>query len=227
MKKTSTFKRTLLVCVLALTSIMAYAKDRKVKVTVTEPDAKIWVSGKMVGTGSTIVLVESYACVTVIAEKAGFLKYTVEFCNKPGFTPPAANYEIKMERDDAYDASEATDIANVDLEFRSSKTPEESWKLINQIVTGFFDAIESADKETSYLRTAWVAKVFKQSTIRTRVIIKYGSASPLTYKIKLVSEYATGGAVSIKNDELFKEWDRVLRKYKPLVVELQSRLESN
>ena len=67
------------------------------------------------------------------------------------------------------------------------------------------------DKETGYLRTAWSLKSFMQNTIRTRIIIKETSTEPLVFKIKLVSESSGLPLTSVKSDELYKEWDRVLR----------------
>jgi hypothetical protein len=58
------------------------------------------------------------------------------------------------------------------------------------------------------------------------LIVKLGSTDPLTYKIKLVSEQSGMPQTSVKSDELFKEWDRVLRKYKEIIHEIQTRLGS-
>jgi len=57
------------------------------------------------------------------------------------------------------------------------------------------------------------------------MIVKLGDTDPLTYKIKLVSEESKKPGTSVKNDELYREWDRVLRKYSNVIDELQSRLK--
>ena len=54
--------------------------------------------------------------------------------------------------------------------------------------------------------------------------MKLGNSNPLSYKVKLVSEISEVPNASVKNDEQFKEWDRVLRKYKPVFSELESRI---
>ena len=92
------------------------------------------------------------------------------------------------------------------------------------IITSYFDVIEVTDRETGYLRTSWEVKSFKQNTIRTRMIVKLGTTDPLSYKIKLVSEESFSPNTSVKSDELFREWDRVLRKFQNVIDELQSRL---
>jgi len=207
-----------------LCSFQIMALDKKVRFSTSEPDAKIWVEGKMQGTGQVDIVVPAYACITVTVEKVGFLKGIIEFCNKPGYNAPPKIFQYKMEKDDAYESSDATDVANVDIELKVKKNQDEAWRLLTQIITSYVDAIEITDKETGYLRTAWVVKTFKQATIRTRLIVKLGNASPLTYKVKLVSEISEIPNASVKNDEQFKEWDRVLRKYKPIFGELESRV---
>ena len=219
-------KSTLLVLAIMAVSHTVMAGKKIVHFTVSEPDAKIYVDGKMMGSGELDVMILSHECVTVKVEKVGYLNGTIEFCYKPNYTPPPKTYFYQMEKDDAYDASEATDVANVDIEVKTTKKEDDAWKLLSQIITTYFDVIEVTDKNTGYLRTAWVVQTFKQKTIRTRIIIKLASTDPLAYKIKLVSEVANAGQVSVKSDELFKEWDRILRKYQEVIHEVQTRLGS-
>jgi hypothetical protein len=211
-------------------SIPGLAKDKKIRFSCSEADAKIYVEGKLVGSGQADIIVPGYTCLAVKIEKTGYLIGKVEFCNKPGFAPPPKIYQYTLEKDDAYDASTATDISNVDIEVKTTKNSTEAWKLMSQIITTYFDAIETTDKETGYLRTAWVVKSFKQSLIRTRLVVKSGGSDKAgnitSYKIKLISEISTVPNASVKNDEQFKEWDRILRKYKDVISEVQSRLGS-
>ena len=224
MKHTKFF--SLLLAAVLLTGFSSFAGKKEIKFSVSEPDAKIYVDGKLMGSGQLVITVPAYACVVVKVEKLSYLTGTVEFCNKPDFTPPPKSYYYQMEKDDAYDASEATDMANIDIEIRTTKTEVEAWKLLSQIITSYFDVIEVTDRETGYLRTSWVVQSFKQQTVRTRIIVKLGQSDPLTYKIKLVSEVAGSGQASVKSDELFKEWDRILRKYREVIHEIQTRLKS-
>lgn len=199
---------------------------KKVEVGASEADAEIYVNGKLIGKGSSVITVPSKDCVTVITKKIGFLTEKIEFCNKKGMTSPPKTYYIEMRRDDAYDASIQTDIANIDIEIKVNEMDKDTaWKLINQIVLSNIDVLEMTDKETGYLRTAWSLKTFLQSTVRTRVIVKEASTKPLTFKVKLVSEVSELPMVSVKSDELFKEWDRVLRSYGNVISEFQARVK--
>jgi len=176
-------KAFLLFLVLALVSSASFAGKKVVKLGVSEPDAKIYLDGKLMGTGQLDIVVLSYSCVNVKIEKVGYLTENITFCYKPNYAPPPKTYYVEMKKDDAFDATEATDMANIDIEIKTNKPELDAWKLISQIITSYFDVIEVTDRETGYLRTAWVVQTFKQNTIRTRVIVKLGSSDPLAYKV--------------------------------------------
>jgi len=139
--------------------------------------------------------------------------------------PPKKQY-FDMLKDDAEEASIKTDQANIDFSIEVNKdlSTNDAWKLTNQIVTDYFDAIEVSDKETSYLRTAWSIQTFQQNTIRSRIIIKLSKSYPLTFKIKMVSEYSGSAGTSVKADEQFHDWDRILRKYQNVIGDFSNRL---
>jgi hypothetical protein len=217
-------KGLFLFLILTLMSSVAFAGKKVVKLGVSEPDAKISLDGKLMGSGQMDIVILSNACVNIKIDKVGFLTERITFCNKSNFAPPPKTYYVEMKKDDAYDATEATDMANIDIEIKTNKPETEAWKLISQIITSYFDIIEVTDRETGYLRTSWVVQTFKQNTIRTRMIVKLGNSDPLTYKVKLISEQSGMSQTSVKSDELFKEWDRILRKYKEIVKEIQTRL---
>lgn len=204
----------------------AFVKAQKIEISASEPDAKIIVDGQQLGTGTAKIKVPTNSCVDVKVIKPGFLKYEQSFCNKKGMAEPPKKQFFDMQKDDAEEASLKTDQANVDFSVEVNKKldPNDVWKRAYQVVTDYFDAIEVADKETSYLRTAWSVQTFQQNTIRTRLIIKLAKSDPLTYKIKLVSEYSGYPLTSVKSDELFHDWDRILRKYQNVISDMNSRL---
>ncbi len=198
---------------------------RKIDFGVSEPDAEIWVNGRLLGKGNLVIAIRSNSCSTVVVKKVGFLTELREFCNKKGMAKPPKSYYMKLEKDDAFEASIQTDIANVNIELKSTLSKTKAWKLLNQIILSNIDVIEMTDKETGYIRTAWTVKTFKQNTVRTRIIVKQTSDSPLTFKVKLVSEESGSPRTSVKSDELFKEWDRVLRSFSNVIPELQARIK--
>jgi hypothetical protein len=193
----------------------------KTIVTVSERDAKIFVNGKLVGYGTAKLFVYKGECVNIKVSKQGFLTVEKDYCNKKGFSEPPEKDFIKLEPDEAYTSTVKSDIANNDVLI--SATPSiDNWRTLNQIIVSYFDIIEVSDKETSYLRTSWVAHPFKSGVIRTRLITK---GDPSGYKIKLISEISNNPSASVRSDEMYKETDRILRKYEGLISEIQSRLK--
>ncbi len=195
--------------------------------TTSEPDAQIVVDGRPMGVGPTeIVKIKKNSCVRVKVMKPGFLTKEMSYCYSGLTFSPKTKY-IQLINDDAYDASIKNDYANKDFEQEVGKdlTEENAWKIISQIVTNYFDNLEMADRATGYMKTSWQSKSFSQKTIRTRVIIKQSSSTPLKYKIKIISEYSDNPNQSVKNDDKFKEWDRILRAYNGMITEFQSRLQ--
>ena len=227
-KKLTSLTILMTICFLTLTTIEAAAEvvgGKKVTIGVSQSDAEIWVNGKMVAKGSTEIKVEKNSCANISIRKVGYLEEQLEICNnKTSIWEKSKYFELK--RDDSYDASIQTDIANVDIELIvNTMDKDTAWKLINQIVLNYIDVIEMTDKETGYLRTAWSLKAFKQNTVRTRIIVKESSTDPLVFKAKLISEFSGSALTSVKADELYKEWDRVLRSYSDVISEFQARVK--
>ena len=61
-----------------------------------------------------------------------------------------------------------------------------------------------------------MVNTYEAFTIRTRLIARVTDEDPLEMKFKIVSERANGRA-SAREDERFREWDRVLRRYQGLL----------
>lgn len=212
--------------ILLLCGMNVYAFKKSIVFTTSEPEAKIYVDNQYLGEGKATIIVLGNSSVCVKVEKSGFLPISIYFYNKKGFANPPKTYYCQMTRDDSYDASAKNDYANKDFEQEvSTKYNEEAaWKIISQIITSYFDILEKSDKSTGYMLTSWQSQNFSQITVRTRILVKQSSSDPLKYKLKLISEYATSSSQNIKEDEKFKEWDRVLKKYEPIFDEFHTKL---
>ena len=204
---------------------MAQPLSKKITISCSEKDAVIYANSQEMGTGTAVVVVPFKASIIVEVKKPGFLPASTYFYNMKNQPSPPKTYHFILEKDDSYDASSINDNANMDFTITTSKSEDDAWKLLNIIILDKFDNVEIQDKSAGYLKTAWVVQSYKQNTVRTRIIVKLGSISPLSYKIKLVSEYSGKAGTSVKNDESFKPWDRVLRKYADIVSEMQTRLK--
>jgi hypothetical protein len=205
---------------LAFVSFGQKVKDATITVTVSDPNAAITVNGKSAGKGGAKVKILGNSCIKISAQQEGKYAKSVEFCNNGLIKLPKAHY-IELEKDEAYESSVATDIANVDINLRPKKSQTEVWKAINSVVLQYIDAIEVSDKDNMYLRTAWVSQNFNSGIVRTRIIVKTSGSEQ--FSLKLISEIAPPGT-GIKEDEQFKSYDRVLRKYAKIIEELQGRL---
>jgi hypothetical protein len=199
-------------------------KDRQVSIRTTPEDATIKIDGRIMGNGDYKSRVPFNQCVEVLVEKAGFVSIKKNYCNEDGVQPPPIAEHIVLAVDEAFTSSTQSDQANLNFTIETSKSEEDAWKVVSQITMNYFDNIELADRETGYMRTAWNLKNFKDNTIRTRIIVKQADISPLKYTIKLVSEFSGKAKTSVKEDESFFPWDRILNTYKDVISEYQSRL---
>ncbi|MEI7662755.1 MAG: hypothetical protein WCK34_11170, partial [Bacteroidota bacterium] len=139
--KTRILKFTVLLT-LVLFSISSQAGKKVIRFSVSEPDAKIFVDGKPIGSGQAQIVVQSHTCIAVKVEKTGFITGKIEFCNKPEFTDLPKTFFMQLEKDDALEATEPADNVNTDIDVKTSKKEIDAWKLMSQIITTYFDVIE-------------------------------------------------------------------------------------
>jgi hypothetical protein len=201
-------------------------EDRLVNVSSSPDDAEIKLNGKVLGIGNYSLKIPKDKCVEVEVAKEGYIKANKSYCNKSNYQEPPSSDFFELVEDEAYATSVSTDQANVKftIAVREGMSELDAWKTLSQIITSEFDVLEVIDKETGYLRTAWQVQSFNgNSTIRTRVIVSLNDSSPLKYAMKISSERADG-IVSAKDDQLFSEWNRILKKYKNIIEEAQTRL---
>ena len=205
----------------------ANARDKEITITASQPTAKIFANGKEVGQGNAKILVKAYSSVVVEVSLSGYTTRKVTYYNDPQHPGLEKNYTIELYKDEAFENSiDGANIANENITINSEKEEDKAWKVISEIVTTQFDVLEVSDKSTGYIRTSWNVQTIGTKTIRTRIIVKGASSdSKSTYKIKLISEYSDVDGVNVKNDEAFKPWDRILKKYKDIIPELQDRLK--
>ncbi|WP_353184191.1 hypothetical protein [Parapedobacter lycopersici] len=200
-------------------------KPKKRTITIsTESGANLFIDGNQV-TSPAKIKIDKRAAVNVRVEKVGFVTEIRNYDNNGINVIPKTDF-IQLTKDEAYENSFVTNLANQDIDIKPSRNTDESWLLLNRIVTGSFDVIAIMDKATGYMATAWSAKAFNSGVVRTRLIIRTTSSNPLEYKAKLVSEIAPPGT-SVNSDESFRRWDRVLRTYESVIPDMQSRLAVN
>lgn len=206
-------------------------EDRELIIRVPN-GASILINGKEVGTKEYILKLMKDTKAEVTITKPGFVDYKTTVYNKSNEAPPPHVLNIQenspeLPEDESFTASSESDLANKDftLDIPETLKEEDAWKVIALIIQSYFDELEQIDRETGYIRTAWVYKKFPNRTIRTRVILKLKSRNPLKYALKISSEENHDSLkLNSKDDDDYKEWNRVLNRYKEMIIEAQSRI---
>jgi hypothetical protein len=205
-------------------------------VTVSGPaTAQILVNGRVIGTGSAPVRVPDEGCVAVRVQQPGYLSELREYCGAAGSASvviPVTD-RIDLPIDKSWEASDPSVQANVNItvEVGEKLTEEKAWKTMSAIVLSHFDVLENSDRETGYLRTAWSTKTFDGGrVIRTRIVVKRQSDSPLRYSVKIMSEQLRdanepGKTLLASEDQNYESWPRLLKTYQDVISEMQARMK--
>jgi len=204
------------------------------KITIRVPDgATIRVNGKEVGTSEYTIKLVKGSKAKIEVEKKGFVTYMTTIHNDESEVAPPAVIVLsentpEFPEDESFSSSTESDVANRDFVMSTpdGMSEENAWKIVAQIIQTYFDELEQIDRETGYLRTAWVYKRYPNRTVRTRVIVKINNREPLKYSLKISSEECSDRAkLDSRDDDDFRPWDRVLNKYKEIISEMQARLK--
>ena len=192
-------------------------------INVIPENAKIIQKGLEVGQGSYTFKIKKEDYVIFRLTAPGYIDKTVRIYK----TNKSKTITYQLEVDEAYNASEASsDIANKSMTVivKEGMSIEEAWKRIIYYTSDLFPDMEILDKNSGWIRSAWMKQNFGHVTIRTRIEIKEvpGQAS-LTYKVKLQSEYAS--IECGEKDECFKQWERVLKAYDQAIRDLVNALQ--
>lgn len=210
--------------VLMASTTQLHALTRWVEVTCIQKEAKIYANGDHVGTGTAKFLVTKNQDCKVSITLPGYVTETYFFYYREG-KPVEKSKTFDLKPDPSWEASMKTELANVEIGLNSSKAESDAWKTIKRIVNAYFEIPEQVDDHGGYMRTAWATVSYQHVTIRTRVIVRSVSSDPLEYRVKIFSEISDTPGTNATQDDKFKPWDRMLRKYEQLIPELQSRLK--
>ena len=189
------------------------------------PSHNIFINGQVVGQGSVAgIKIPKNECITVQVSGTGYITEIKKFCRQKGMPKMQKTEYIPLSRDDSFDATFSSDLANNDIIVNPRRgNLDEVWKNAVRLVIENFDALEVNDNDVNYLRTSWVVDTFDEFTVRTRLIARVSDEDPIQVRFKIVSERARG-QVSPRDDEQFRSWQRIIRKYEGLIEEIQSRL---
>lgn len=217
-------KRFLIALMALFVAFPAVSFPQKKKITVIPAEAKIYVDGQYVADGSYVLQFNKKNEVYVIKlECEGYAtKENLRVLRSD--TRKAIVYTLK--KDDTLESSVASELANryFTIRVRENIDGAQAWKLLTQTLLNYYDEIKTSDRSSGFMNTAWAYQSFPMSEkkVRTRVQIKEMTNDDcLTYQVRISSEVADIEA----GEQGFKQWGRVLKKYEPLINELQMRLQ--
>jgi len=187
----------------------------------TEPvtQGRVFVDDQFVGVAPVTVDLKVFSgrVMKARAEKEGALGlWPAEFTKDQKQT-----VMIRLEEDEALKQTVISEVANRWQTIDPTATggpgknidEGEAWKKIVSIVTDNFREIEQLDRASFYLRSAWKVRRFTYSVIRSRLIIKRGVTTQLTFKVELESQIIrfTDSRRALENvrDEWFADTPRV------------------
>lgn len=224
-------KRLLSLILFAFIPFIINAKD--VKITVTPSTAKIYIDGNYVGDG---------VVTTSVKKKDGFI---VVKCEQEGYvtletkifaTDKRKAISYTLRRDAFYDVTTFSGLVNkyftvkIDnklykIDENQNRNTELAWKMIHQVILNYFDEIQTTDMAAGFIQTPWQYKSFPEieKIIRTRVSVKESNlGGDLTFQIKVSSEAAP--MIGANQEESYREINRILKDYEPIISEFQARL---
>lgn len=226
---------------LSVCSFSVFAFNATISITTSPSDAKIYFGDQLYGTGTATLYLSSPKKIQLKVEREGYITFVKNYLYNGGskfsnntmngaYERGQNNFTITLVKDEKYinplDVSVKSDSINsflvciVDPKFNS----QDAWKKVLNVVSDYFDDMEKTKTEAGTLKTEWKGQVVGNKKIRTRLIIKTDNENPLTYKIKLQSEYSDFSSAYENDDVNFKEWDRILKKYKNLVTDFYKEL---
>ena len=118
--------KTMILSLLIVFAITEKAFSQRINVTTSPATAKIYVDGRLRGTGSYTVGVPRKSCVTIEVKEEGYMSEVRTYCDKRGYEePPKADY-IQLKPDEALMPASIT----------VTSTPQTAKIYINGVVMG-------------------------------------------------------------------------------------------
>lgn len=222
MKPTSKIFKLFLMLLLGIGCLNADAA-KKITISTIPENAEIRIDGAMVGTGSYQVKFDKntdFYLVTVSAP--GYIEKRFRVLK----TNPKASVLFQLPKDEALEASVSSEdgaMANtwMDVRCKPGLSYDLIWKRLMSVATSYFDNIQVRDKAAGWIKTNWKTTKFTDQVVRTRLEVRmsFTDDERITFKARVVSEIKDSDCQS---ENCFKTYDRVLRKYEPMIQELQT-----
>lgn len=201
------------------------AQAKKIKIVTNPEIAKIYVDGNYVGDGVYYLkFTRKDDFFNVKVEAPGYVEKTIRIYKHD----TRKTIPIDLREDESIEASVESHLANkyFTINVRDGVDESTAWKLLTQVMLNYFDEMKTSDKSSGFMNTAWEVDKFPKSDvkIRTMVQIKEITNEGLAYQIRISSEKAP---LDARGEHGFVPWERILKKYEPLINEMQQRIGKN
>ncbi len=192
-------------------------------INVVPDNAKIILNGAEVGEGSYTLTMKKQDYVMLRLTAPGYIDRTVRVYK----SDKRNTLTFNLEEDESFSASEvSSDLANKNMtvNVRPDLNKDEVWKRLIITISDLFPNLEISDKSAGWIRSSWEVQRFAYVTVRTRIEVKERLGQDnICYRVRLMSEIASNDCGT--NDECFKAWDRVLKRYNQSVLDLINSLQ--
>jgi hypothetical protein len=210
-------KKIILIALLLSIGSVSFAK--KVTILISPSDARIYINGAEVGTGTYEFNMKSDVVVLRFTAE-GYYDREVRLMKK--VAQKTMSYRLDFDEATANTiGGDVALIANrwITMTVRQDMTEDVVWKRLITYVQRHFEDIEIRDRSASTIRTSWVIRQFNNETVRTRLEIRPNfSQEVLAYEIRLASEIRNNN----HNSEGWRRYSRVLKKYENTITEIQA-----
>ncbi len=221
-------KVLLLLCLLV--SIGSFNADaaKKITINVIPEFANIYVDGQLVGTGSYQVKFDRNTDFFLIkVEAPDYITQNYRLLK----SNPKSTVLYTLPEDEAKKAStgsdDGVDLANKWFEIicRKGLSEDKVWKRLMSVCTNYFDNIEVRDKSAGWIKTSWRVTKFRYQTVRTRMEVRMSFVDDdvLSYKVRITVQIKDNDCYT---EQCYKNYDRVLRTFEPMIQELQTTVGS-
>lgn len=216
--------KKILLLVVAIFGVSFSAMAQKgITINVVPDKAKIIMQGAEVGQGSYQLVIGKQDYVMLRLTCPGYIDRTVRVYKKD----KRKSITFNLESDDSFMASDASsDLANKNMtvNVREGLSADVVWKRLLLTISDLFPNLEVSDKSAGWIRSSWEVERFAYFTVRTRIEVKERVGQDnLCYRVRLQSEIASNDCGN--NDECYRAWDRVLKKYNQSIMDLINSLQ--
>lgn len=201
---------------------------KKVTIHVDPENATIYRDGQEVANGVyTVEFKGGTEAVTLRLEAPGYLERRVTVRKDNNKNDVFFKLSKDQARENSIGSEDGRELANkwFDVTCRKGMSEDVIWKRLMNIAVSNFEEIEVRDKGAGWIKSAWAVTPLEKQTVRTRLEIRlsFTDEETPTYKVRLISELKD----SDDGDNAYTKYNRLLKKYEPVITELQTTVGSN